>query len=120
MIRFVKRLWAAAPVATVILAAALAVSLFFAVRMTMFWIYWNDPAHREQEIAGWMTPGYIAHSWQVPREVVLKALNAPMPPPNGPMNLRELAEANGMTVDELIAAAQTAIAEFRAQEPRRE
>ena len=118
MIRFVKRLWAAAPLATAILAVALVASGFFAVRMTAFWIYWHDPAHREQEIAAWMTPGYIAHSWAVPRAVVLEALDAPVPPPRGPMSLRELAAVNGVSVEQLIAAAEQAIAEFRAGAPR--
>lgn len=118
MIRFVKRLWKAAPVAIVILALALAAGGFVAVRTAAFWIYWSDPAHREQAIEGWMTPGYIAHSWQVPREVVLEALDAPVPGPNGPMTLQELAASNGVTVEELIAAAEAAIAEFQVRAPR--
>ena len=118
MIRFVKRLWQAAPVASLILAAALAAAGMFALRGAAFWVYWHDPAHREQQIAAWMTPGYIAHSWHVPRAVVLEALNAPMPPPNGPMTLSELAALNGVTVDALIAEAEAAIAEFRTREPR--
>jgi len=118
LIRFVKRLWSAAPVATLILAVAVAALLFFAVRMTAFWIYWHDPAHREQEIAGWMTPGYIAHSWRVPRQVILNAVNAPLPPQGGPVNLHDLADLNGVTVEELIEAAEAAIAAFRAEDRR--
>ncbi len=120
MIRFVKRLWAAAPVATVILAAALVVAGFFAVRMTAFWIYWRDPARHEQVIEGWMTPGYIAHSWKVPRDVVFDALDAPKPRPGSPKTLNELAELRGVPVDALIATADAAIATYRAGEPDRE
>ena len=56
----------------------------FAVRGVVFWVYWGDPARHEQAIEPWMTPGYIAHSWRVPRAVVVEALHAPVPPPKGP------------------------------------
>ncbi len=32
---------------------ALAVTLFFAVRLALFTLYWQDPAHRNEPIAGW-------------------------------------------------------------------
>ena len=85
MIAHVKRLWAAAPIATLVLALALAAAGLFAVRGVAFWVYWSNPARHEQAIAPWMTPGYIAHSWQVPRDVVIDAVQAPVPPPNGPI-----------------------------------
>ncbi|GKY87600.1 hypothetical protein [Sinisalibacter aestuarii] len=117
MLAFVKRLWNAAPVATLLLAAALVACAYFGTRAVVFSLYWHDPAHREQEIAAWMTPGYIAHSWRVPREVVLGALGAPVPPPDGPMNLEDLAAYRGMSVEALIAEAEAAIAAFRADHP---
>lgn len=120
MIGFVKRLWAAAPVATLVLAAALATTAFFGVRAAKFGVYWRDPAHREQPIAGWMTPGYIAHSWAVPREVVLEALDAPVPPPDGPMNLARLAELKATSVEALVAETEAAIATWRAAHPKPE
>jgi len=116
VIAFVKRLWAAAPVATVILGLALVATGFFAVRMVAFSIYWHDPAHRQQQIAGWMTPGYVANSWHVPREVVLEAIDAPRNPGH-PLNLADIAAMQGKTADEVIAEAQAAIAEFRANDP---
>lgn len=117
MIRLFKRLWSAAPLATVVLVLALGAAGLFAVRSVAFVIYWSDPARQEQKIAGWMTPGYIAHSWQVPRAVVLDAVNAPVPPPEGPMSLRDLAARNGVSVEDLIAAAEAAIAAYRAGAP---
>ncbi len=117
MFDFVKRLWFAAPIATIILAVALAMSLFFAGKTAVFLVYWNDPVHREQQIAPWMTPGYIAHSWRVPREVVLQALDAPVPPPGGRMNLEALADYHGVTVDDLIAAVEAAIADYNSAAP---
>jgi len=118
MIPFLKRIWQAAPVATVILGGALAVSLFFAVRLVAFWIYWADPAHRDQAIEPWMTPGYIAHSWGVPREVAFEALNLP-PAPGGPRTMQDLAAERGVSVNVLAQDLQAAIDTFRAQEDTR-
>jgi hypothetical protein len=92
-------------------------SLFFGVRVVADWIYWNDPAHHEQQIAAWMTPGYIGHSWKVPKEVIVEALGAPEPPPDGVRNLADLAEYLGVTVEELIARAEKGIAAFKAEHP---
>lgn len=117
MIDFLKRLWGAAPIATAILVLSLAMSLFFGVRSVANWVYWNDPAHREQQIAAWMTPGYIASSWRVPREVVMEALDAPEPPPEGVRNLADLADYHGVTVPDMITRAKRAIAAFRAEHP---
>lgn len=117
MIEFLKRLWGAAPIATVILALSLAMSLFFGVRTVAHWIYWSDPAHREQPIAAWMTPGYIGNSWKVPKEFVIEALGAPDPPPDGVRNLADLSEYLGVTVEEMIARAEQGIAAFKAEHP---
>lgn len=116
MFALARKFWNAAPLATLLLAAALLASAFFGARAVLFTVYWGDPARREQQIAPWMTPGYIAHSWRVPREVVFDALGAPVPPSRGPMNLEELAALNGVSVDELIAEAEAAIAAFRAEQ----
>ena len=114
MISFVRRIWKAAPIATVLLAVALVAGLFFSVRMTAHWIYWGDDAHRNQPIAGWMTPGYIAHSWHVPREVVIDAIDAPRCP-DGPRNLDHLARDQGRPVADLVSEAEAAIAAYRAE-----
>lgn len=117
MIAFLKRLWSAAPIATMILALALAASLFFSMRMVSFWIYWHDPAHRELKIEAWMTPGYIGNSWRVPKKVILDALDAPDQPPPGVRNLTTLAAYKGISIEELIANAEEAIKEYRAKHP---
>jgi hypothetical protein len=113
MFAFLRRIWQAAPVATVILGGALAVSLFFAVRLVAFWIYWADPAHRDQAIEPWMTPGYVAHSWGVPREIAFEALGLP-PAPGGPRSMADLAAERGVSVAELARDLQAAIDAFRA------
>ena len=117
MIAFVKRLWAAAPLATLLLALALAAAGLFGVRGVMLWAHRHERIASEQPVAAWMTPGLIAHSWHVPREVILDALDAPGRPAQGPMNLTELAEMQGTTVEALIAEAETAIATWRTEHP---
>lgn len=112
----IRRIWKAAPIATVLLVLALAAGVFFGARAVSGWIYWNDPAHRDQAIAGWMTPGYIAHSWNVPRGVVLDALEAPRGG-GGPRNLDRLAQDQQRPLAELIAEAEAAIAAFRTAAP---
>lgn len=113
MFAFLRRIWQAAPVATVILGGALAVSLFFAIRLVAFWIYWADPAHRDQAIEPWMTPGYVAHSWGIQREIAFETLGL-TPNPGGPRTMRELAEAQGISVAQLAQDLQAAIDAFRA------
>ena len=113
-----RRIWAVAPIATVILGGAVVIGLFFAIRLVAFWIYWADPAHRDQAIAPWMTPGYIAHSWGVPREVAFEALSLP-PPAGGPQSLDDLAAARGVSVEDLAQDLQTAIDAFRATQGNR-
>ena len=117
MIESLKRLWGAAPIATVILVLSLAMSLFFGVRIVVHWVYWSDPVHHEQPIAAWMTPGYIGNSWQVPKKVVIEALGAPDPPPDGVRNLVELSEYLDVPIEEMIARAERGIAAFKAEHP---
>ena len=103
-----RRMWAAAPVATVILVVALSASAVFGVRTASNWIYWTDPEHIDQPIVGWMTPHYIAHSWDVPRQVMIDALDIGDKNPRG-RNLKRLAEAQGIPLEDLIGRIETAI-----------
>lgn len=113
MFAFIKRLWLAAPVATAILVLALVASLFFGVRSAVFWYDRPPTAERQQPVAAWMTPRYVARSWRVPREVVMDAIDAPRPLPGGPVSLAQLAEKRGVSVDQIIDELEAAIAAFR-------
>ena len=108
-IKLVKRAWAAAPFATVMLALALGASVFFGVRSATH----SMRVEREQSVAAWMTPRYISRSWRVPPDIILNALDVPRPPPNGPTSLAQLAELRGVPVEQIIAEAEAAIAAFR-------
>lgn len=113
MIAFLKRLWSAAPVATLILALALGAVGVFGVRSVVHAVYFANPAHRMQPVAPWMTPGFIARAWHIPRDEVLAALDAPMPPPEGPMSLEELAAYRGVPLAQVMAEAEALVAPYR-------
>jgi hypothetical protein len=116
VIGHIKRLWAAAPIATLLLALALLAAGVFTVRSVTHAVYWRDPAHRAQPIEPWMTPGFIARSWHLPRGAVIEALHAPVPPPDGPMDLEELAAFRGVPVETVIAEAEALVAPRRADD----
>lgn len=93
---------------------ALAVTLFLAGRAVMFSLYWADPAHSDESIAGWMTPRYIAHSWDVPPEVIGDALG--LRPEGNPRRLTvgEIAEGQGVPLSEITDRITVGIEAFRA------
>lgn len=102
-------MWTVAPIATVLLALALVAALYFGVRSA------THPMRieREQAVAAWMTPRYIARSWRVPPEVMQEALDLPVPRPDGPLSLTQLAKLRGVPVEVVIAELEAAIAAFR-------
>ena len=105
-----RRLWATAPVATAILIFALGASVVFGVRAAVFWYTAPPWLERQQPIEAWMTPRYIARSLGLSPRDLMQALKAPMPPPDGPMSLSELAEIRGVTTKQIIAEAEAAVA----------
>lgn len=107
----------ARPLLTAGFVIALAATGFFAVRLALFTLYWSDPSHAAQPIAGWMTPGYVAKSWDVPRNVVGNALGLPPEPGQPRKTLNDLARDRGLQTSELIAALEAAIAAHRARAP---
>jgi len=91
---------------------ALALTLFFAVRTVVSAVYWSNPANRDQPLQGWMPLGYVARSWDVPREVLGEALS--ITPDGAPRrNLEMIADQEGVPLNELIARLTTAITTFR-------
>lgn len=96
---------------------ALALMAFFAVRSVGFWIYWADPQHRNQAIEPWMTPRYIAHSWDVPPQIVGEAMH--LDPGGGRITVAEIAAQQGVASDEIARSVTAAILDHRANRPAR-
>jgi len=109
-------MWAAAPYATGLLALALVFAGFFAFRAVNGYLYWSDPAHHDQAIAGWMSPRYVANSSHVPPEVVGNALGLDREKPRR-LTLDQLAAERGVAIDVLSRNLEAAIVAWRAANP---
>lgn len=95
-----RHIWQKHRIVAVAFIAAVVVTVFFAGRLILFSVYWADPAHRHQPLEGWMTPRYVAHSYELPPEVVRQALN--LTPDHGRrQTLEQIAEERGMTLEEV-------------------
>ena len=95
-----RQLWKRNKIGLIAFFLAAAVSLFFVLRLAVFWIYWSDPAHRNQPIEGWMTPGYVAYSHHVPKDAVTDALGL-SPDGHARKTLEDIAEESGRSVEQL-------------------
>ena len=67
---------------------------------------------RDEEIRGWMTIGYIGHSYHVPPQIIQQALGLPESPPDT-RPLLEIAKSQNRSVNELTASLQDAITQAR-------
>lgn len=98
---------------------SIALCLFFAARLVMGAIYWADAAHQNQPIEGWMRLGYVARSWDVPREALTEALA--LAPENLPRaSLERIAETSGVPLPVLIERLENAIERLQAEERPRD
>jgi membrane protein DedA with SNARE-associated domain len=79
---------------------------FKAVHAAREVIYWQ--AHRDEAIRGWMSVGYVAHSYRVPPEVLYLALVLPHNQPDK-RPLRKIAHMQHRSMDEISAVLQNAI-----------
>lgn len=110
----IGKLWRDHRIAFLAFLTAVAVTLFFAVRLVIFSVYWSDPAHRNQLPEGWMTPGYVARSWHLSREEVLRALD--LPPTSGrPRSFDEIAKDRGVPVSTVLGEVAAALTALRGQ-----
>jgi ABC-type dipeptide/oligopeptide/nickel transport system permease component len=107
------RLWRDHRLLVLAFCGAVLLGLGFGVRSALYWAHWSDPASRDAQIEGWMTPRYVALSWGVDREVVAGALG--LDPGGGRrQTLAEIAQAKGVPLAEVEAALMAAILAARA------
>ena len=105
----IRRLWRKHPVLLSAFVLSCVVVLFFATRLVMQGLYWSDPAHRNLQVASWMTVGYVARSWHLdPRQI--DELIAVTAAERGPKPLIELARGRGVPVAVVIKEVEDAIA----------
>lgn len=103
MIGTIRHLWAHHRLLVIAFGLAVLLTLFFALRLALATLYWSDPAHLQQPPERWMTPGYVARSWQVSPQALATALGlAPDAAPRG-QTLDDIATAQDKPVETLIA-----------------
>lgn len=103
------------PVAASGFLLAAAVTLFFLVRVIASAIYWSDPAHHNETVKPWMTVGYIAKSWDLDPREIDRITGLPRPEGHGPWTLQDVAQARGVSVAEIIAQVNAALALMKAE-----
>ena len=92
---------------------ALALSLFFAGRIVVRAVYWSQ--HQQEQVAGWMTVGYVGRSWGLdPRDIDAKA-GLPIPDRGRPFTLDQIAADRGVPVGEIIALVEKTVAELMSE-----
>ena len=84
---------------------------FYAYRTIERAAYWR--AHRDQPLAGWMTVGYIAHSYHVPPPVLYDALDLEPKPPRDRRSLSQIAKEQNRSFEEIKTELEKVIADFR-------
>lgn len=109
MTGFLKR----RPGLAVAFAVAVLVTTLFALRLIVSIAIWSDPARIDQPVADWMTPRYVARSWDVPPAVLAEALDLPMSGTGRRTTLEEIALRDGREPAEIIADVESAIAAWR-------
>ena len=107
--------WKRRPVITSAFILAVLFTCMFAFRSVAMLIYWSHPDHQNQAIQAWMTPRYVAQSWQLPPDVMYRALGTDEMPGRRIM-LGEIAKQQGISMDELAARIAAAAATFRGAE----
>jgi hypothetical protein len=110
MFNAARRLWQQHRLLVTALAAACLVTVFFGLRLVAFTIYWSQ--HRDDTIAGWMTLGYIAHSYDVGREELAAGLGVG-PEMGHRLTVRDIAEQSGRPVSDIEAILLETIAAER-------
>src|SRR5664279_4083238 len=61
--------------------------------------------HRDEAIRGWMSIGYVAHSYRVPKDVLYQSLGLPQNSPNK-RPLRKIANMQHRSMEEIRVALQ--------------
>src|SRR5437870_8263629 len=100
--------------AIAVLAVVLLITSLFAVRTVRRAVYWR--LHRDEVIRPWMSIPYVAHSYRLPPQVLYEALKIP-PQPHDRRPIREIAREQNLSVDDVIATLQSAIARERTSHP---
>ena len=95
-------LWQRHRLLMIAFAIAATLTLFFALRMVMFALYWADPTHRQQPPEPWMPLRYVAYSWDVPPRELAAALGL-QPDARMPLTIADITRMTGLSPEEIEA-----------------
>lgn len=98
------------PLLTTSFVLTVALACLFAVRVGIGLLYW--PAHLHAPVEAWMPVGYVAQSWEVPREVLAAAIGSEAGSVPG-RSIASIAAARGESPDVVIGRIENAIADYR-------
>lgn len=96
------------------LIGAIGFTAYHVARVVNDAIYWN--VHKDEPIEGWMTLGYVAHSYHVPPHILFIALGMQPGPPER-RNIAAIAAARGQSVAQVSAILDRAIVHARPPYP---
>lgn len=113
----IRELWQHNRVAMIGFVVALCAVLYFGFQTVSRTIYWNDPAHQDQPLAGWMTPRYVARSYAIPPDVLGPALYLPKDVKPLRRSLDAIAQDNDVTLDQLQDRIDAAVTTWRRTHP---
>ena len=111
------RLWREQRVVLVAFVLALGLTGVFGGRIVVRAVYWASPGHLQQDPEPWMTPAYIARSWQLPNAAVDAIVGFDPAQYDGKRrpSLARIARGRGEPVEALIADLRAALPGLQAQ-----
>lgn len=110
---FLRYLWVKQRTLTLVLMLAIGGLGWFGSRFVGEAMYFADPAHQRQPLALWMSPRYVAKSWDLPPEVVINLMQ--LEPDHKQKTLRDVTLHLGITLPELQSRVEKARAEMDAR-----
>lgn len=113
----IQDLWAHNRLLLVAFVVVICLACFFGLRAGGQFIYWSNPDHQDQTLAGWMTPRYVSQSYNVPPEVVQSAFDMADDGPPRRVSLETLATEKGMRMEDMQKRIDDAVDAWRAAHP---
>lgn len=92
---------------------SLNVALFFVFTFVTSAIYFNDPRHQNVDLQGWMTPRYVVLSYDVPREVIRKALSIGADTAGQGLTIKDIAKEQDLDLNELTQRVRREVQSYR-------
>ena len=99
------------PFALSVFVLGAVVALYFAGRLVLGFIYFNDPRHQNQALEPWMTPSYVGMSYRIPREKVREVLG--ITPDHGRITMGRIAAERDMSMEQLQSEIEAAAAALK-------